>query len=201
MLGVLTTNFTVRLRHLLLALFIHFQFFVHHLPPQLVGMCNAVKVIATQNPKEAIDSSFGILLQCNEVLPRTMGDEKLRSDIDQMNFILKSISDHAILNMKQNNGKKTNTIINLYANLTHFMQYFKPWQLGSICLRMVELTINSGMCAKSSVAFAYFGGVLVSIGYVNEGRRLGEQFFRFSIILRNSDLHQIAGCTTLRLRH
>lgn len=155
-------------------------------------MCNAVKVVSTQNPTEAMDASFRILLECNEGLPRIMGDEKLRSDIDQMNFILKSIADDSIHNMQRNNDKKTNTIINLYANLSHFMQFFKPWLLGSMCLRMVELTMKTGMCAKSSVAFAYFGGVLVSIGYVDEGRRLGKQFLCVVLIFANVDYSWLA---------
>jgi len=138
------------------------------------GMCTATKVISVRQPKEAMESSLGILLECNEVMPRTMEDKRLRSDIDHMNYILQQMSDDSICNMKENYDKKTNTIVNLYAHLSHFMQFFKPWLLGSMSLRVVEITMNTGRCAKSPLAFAYFGGILVSLEYLNEGRRLGE---------------------------
>ena len=98
----------------------------------------------------------------------------MRSKIDQMVYILRSMSDDAIYNMKESKDKKTNTLLNLYANLSHFMQHVKPWLIGSLSLRMVEITMNSGLGSKASIAFAYFGGVLISIGLVYEGRRLGE---------------------------
>ena len=103
-----------------------------------------------------------------------MEDKRLRSDIYGMNLVLQKISDDTIYNMKANSDKKTNSILNLYANLSHFMQYFKPRLLGSTSLRMVELTMNTGRCATSPLAFAFLGGILVSLGYVNEGRQLGE---------------------------
>ena len=122
-----------------------------------------------------MENANRILLQCQEVLPLSMlENNNLRSKIDQMVYILRSISDDAIYNMKESNDKKTNTLLNLYANLSHFMQHVKPWLIGSLSLRMVEITMNSGLGSKASIAFAYFGGVLISIGYVSEGRRLGE---------------------------
>ena len=124
--------------------------------------------------EESVESSRAILLQFNEDLPRSLGDDKLRTDIDRMNLILKSTSDEMICNMHTNNDKKMTTLINLYANLAHVVHYFKPWLVGSVSLRMVAVTIKSGLSAKSPLAFAHFGGVLSSIGYVNEGCRLGE---------------------------
>ena len=124
--------------------------------------------------EESVESSLAILLQFNEDLPRSLGDDKLRTDIDRMNLILKSTSDEMICNMHTNNDKKMTTLINLYANLAHVVHYFKPWLVGSVSLRMVAVTIKSGLSAKSPLAFAHFGGVLSSIGYVNEGCRLGE---------------------------
>ena len=137
-------------------------------------MCAATKVIVVRQPKEAMESSFGILLECNEVMPRTMEDKRLRSDIDHMNYILQQMSDDSICNMKENYDKKTNTIVNLYAHLSHFMQFFKPWLAVSVSLRMVELTMKFGLSAQSPLAFAHFGGNLLTEGCINEGCRLGE---------------------------
>ena len=103
-----------------------------------------------------------------------MGDVKLRSEIDRMNSILQSISDDMICNMQWNEDKKMTTLIKLYANSAHVLHYFQPWLVGSVSLRMVAVTIKNGLSAKSPLAFAHFGAVLSSIGYVDEGCRLGE---------------------------
>jgi hypothetical protein len=47
-------------------------------------------------------------------------------------------------------------------------------QMQEATLRMVAVTVKNGLSAKSPLAFAHFGGVLSSIGYVDEGCRLGE---------------------------
>jgi hypothetical protein len=111
-----------------------------------------------------------------------MGDDTLRTDIDKMNYILQSTSDDMIYSMQGNNDKKMATLVNLYANLAHVVHYFQPWLVGSVSLRMVAVTIKTGLSSKSPLAFAHFGGVLSSIGYVNEGCRLGELHRRESVL-------------------
>ncbi len=123
---------------------------------------------------ESIEASFGILLQFREDPPIVMGDEKLRKDIDQMNYFLQSLSDDTICNMREDNDAKMTPLISLYAYLTHVAHYRRPWLVGSLSLRMVELTMKTELNAMFSVALAYFGGVLVSIGCITEGCRLGE---------------------------
>jgi hypothetical protein len=76
--------------------------------------------------------------------------------------------------MHENNDKQMTTLFVLYAYLSHAAHWRQPWFLGSLSLRMIELTIKNGLNAMSPLAFAYFGGVLSSIGYVNEGCRLGK---------------------------
>ncbi len=123
---------------------------------------------------QTIEASFAILAQFGENLPRDIGDEQLRSDIDHMNNVLRSTSDDMICTMQESTDKKMTALIDLYENLAHVLQYFKPCLVGSVSLRIVELTMKTGLSPKSPLAFAHFGGVLSSLGYVNEGCRLGE---------------------------
>jgi hypothetical protein len=76
--------------------------------------------------------------------------------------------------MQENSGKKMTTLIDLYATLAHLLQHFKPWLAVSVSLRMVELTMKFGLSAQSPLAFAHFGGNLLTEGRINEGCRLGE---------------------------
>jgi hypothetical protein len=174
------TNCTVRTRNLfsffdVRKLFHHCKLSFHN----SLGLCISAKALGVvpHLQDKSIESSFEILLQFGEELPCSMGD-KPRTDIDKMNNILQSTPDDMILNMQENNDKKMTTLINLYATLAHVLQFKKPWLVGSVSLRMVELTMKTGLSAKSPLAFAHFGGVLVTAGRIDDGCRLGEKCAR-----------------------
>ena len=139
------------------------------------GLCTSVQALAAALYfDKSIESSFGILLQFGEDVPRAMGDTDLLIDIDQMTNILQSTSNDSIYNMKQNNDKKMTALLNLYVFLAHALHYYKPWLVGSVSLRMVEQTMKTGLSPISPYVFACFGSLLVTIGYVSMGCRLGE---------------------------
>ena len=138
-------------------------------------MCTSVEALASELCfEESIESSFRILLQFGEAIPRAMGDTELGIDIDQMTYFIQSTSDASIYNMQENKDKKMTALIKLYVYLAIALQYFMPWLVGSVSLRMVELTMKTGLSPMSPQAFAYFGGLLVSMGNVSIGCRLGE---------------------------
>lgn len=140
------------------------------------GLVNSSK--ATGNvaclQTQSIEASFEILIHCGEDLPRAMGDDKLKEGINRMRFILQSTPDDMICNMQKNSDKKMNTLIDLYLYLAHVLQYSKPFLVSSVSLRMIELTMKTGLSAQSPLAFVHFGGVLVISGCIDEGCRLGE---------------------------
>lgn len=140
------------------------------------GLCTSAKALGmvSHHQEQSIKASFAILAQFRENLPRESGDDTLRTDIDRMNHILLSMSDDTICNMQDNDDKKMTILIYLYAALAHLLQYFKPWLAVSVSLRMVELTMNTGLNAQSPLAFAHFGGNLITDGRITEGCRLGE---------------------------
>ncbi|KAL3760370.1 hypothetical protein ACHAWU_000345 [Discostella pseudostelligera] len=123
--------------------------------------------------EQSIRASFAILAQFGENLPSDMGDDNLSHEVDQMNNILRSMSDDMICNMQESNDKKMVILISLYETLAHVLQYFKPWLARAVSLRMIELTMKTGLSAKSPLVFAHFGGVLVTSGQITDGCRLG----------------------------
>ena len=140
------------------------------------GMLTSIKAIGVISllPAQSIEAAFALLAQCGEHLPRSMEDVKLTNDIDRMVYVMQSTPDDTIYSMQENNDKKMTILIDIYAYLGHVLQFFNPWLVGSVSLRMVELTIETGLSAKSPLAFANFGGVLVTTGRIYEGCRLGE---------------------------
>jgi hypothetical protein len=140
-------------------------------------LCNvALALGAARRHKQSIEASLEILLLFGENLPRSSGDKKLRTDLYQIIRFLLSTSDDSIYGMQECSNKYTATLINVYVGLAHVLHYQQPWQVGSVSLRMVELTLKTGLSAKSPLAFAHFGGVLVAEGFMGEGRRLGESY-------------------------
>jgi hypothetical protein len=139
------------------------------------GLCSSVVALATALCMDkAIEVSFGILLQLGEELPRKMGDDNLQIDIDRMICSILSTSDDAIYNMQENKDTKMAALFNLYVYLSHTLLFFKPWLFGSVSLRMMEITMQTGLNVMSPLAFAHFGCLAVTIGYVTMGCRLGE---------------------------
>ena len=138
-------------------------------------MCTSVQALAAALKfDKSIESSFGILIQFGEDIPRAIREADLGIEIDNIINILQSTLDDSIYSMQENKDEKITALINLYVYLADTMYYFKPWLLGSVTLRMVELTMNTGLSVLSPLVFANFGGLLVTIGYVSIGCRLGE---------------------------
>ena len=125
--------------------------------------------------KQSIEASFGILVQFGENIPRAK-DDNFRTGLYQIVHNLQSLSDDSIYDMQECSDKCIATLINVYVGLAHVLHYQQPWHIGSVSLRMVELTLKTGLSAKSPLAFAHFGGVLVAKGFIGEGCRLGESY-------------------------
>ena len=120
-----------------------------------------------------MESTFDILLQTGEELPRSVGDAKLSSDMQVTNYSLQKTADDYVLNLQQTNNKKVITLQKLYSNLADLLHFIKPSLICAVSLRMVELTLSEGLTPNSPLAFAYYGQMLVVSGNLAEGCRLG----------------------------
>ena len=125
--------------------------------------------------KDAMDSFLSIIQQCDEELPLPMGNEKLTHAMQGLNRMLGSISDEQILNMGETNKKEVANLMQNYAEFANLLIFIKPSLMGGVSFRMVNLTLKWGLTAVCPCAFAFYGGILVSMGsqYVNEACRLG----------------------------
>lgn len=137
-------------------------------------LCSATKVLMNAELLgESMESTFTILVQVGEELPLPLGDNKLNGDIQVMNGTLQNMSDDSILNMKEATSERNGIVLKLYSNLILILQYHNPSLKGAVSLRMVDLTMKSGLSPTSPVAFACYGELLANIGEITEGCRLG----------------------------
>ena len=123
---------------------------------------------------------FEILAKLGEKPLRDMEDNTLSTDITAMNEILQTLTDEYFCNMQDNQTKRVVSILKLYANLAHLLHFVKPFLVGSVSLRMVELTMSKGISPTAPLAFAYYGETLASMGNISEGCRLGEFVVRYA---------------------
>ena len=96
------------------------------------------------------------------------------TDIDAMNKVLHDRSDDSLLNIQESKDKKLVALHQLYSDLVHVLYFVKPDLIGSVSLRMIELTMTKGLTPTSPLSFAYYGSTLAAMGKVEEGCRLGE---------------------------
>ena len=99
--------------------------------------------------QESIDVTFKVLTELGEDLPRPNGDSSLSDDMQAMNDLLRNTRDDDILNMQQTNEKRIIMLQKLYANLAHVLHFYKPTLMGSVSLRMCQLSMKTGLSAKS----------------------------------------------------
>lgn len=118
------------------------------------GLYSATKYLGqTEQLKDSMELSFKILLEVGEKLPRPMGGE-LKEEIRRVNNILQNTPDDQILSMNQISDPKIATLLKLYSNLAHVLHFTEPSLIASVSLRMVDLTVKTGLTPISPLAFA-----------------------------------------------
>ena len=123
--------------------------------------------------EQSMKSSLDILAKVGEQPLREISDSTLQADMVSMNLTLLNTPDDFILGMQENRTRKIIVAMKIYTNLGHVFHSLKPSHLGPLSLRMVELTMNYGLVPSSPFAFALYGGVLVAVGNIADGCRLG----------------------------
>ena len=126
----------------------------------------------TDQFKESMESILEILNKLGEDIPRAI-DGKLMMAIDTTNKVLYDRSDDSLLNIQDTKDKKLVALHQLYSDLVHVLYFVKPALIGSVSLRMIELTMSKGITPTAPIAFAYYGTTLAAMGKVEEGCRLG----------------------------
>ena len=119
-------------------------------------------------------SSLDTLAKLVEQPLRDVADDTLKADMMKMNEILRNAPDESILNLHENKAKKIIITLKIYGNLCNVLHYVKPSLIGSVSLRIVELTMNHGLASSSPIAFGTYGGILVANGNIKDGCRLGK---------------------------
>lgn len=130
--------------------------------------------------EESKDVAFDILRQCNERLPlREAGDEQLAGDIAMMVGRVSGMTDEAFFLLQESpTSRKDNITIGVYVAMTHVLAKFAPQQVLAAKLRMLEITLNNGICARTPIAVGHFGHVCLAVGEYELAQRLAKLSLR-----------------------
>lgn len=111
-------------------------------------------------PVDALESALGTLRKMNESLPSYPSGFQVVKTLWKTKIMLRKRSDGSLLRLPlMTDRQKLATMQILSAVLLHAL-YVRPSLLPLLACRMVALTLDSGLCAASSVGFAYYGMVL-----------------------------------------
>ncbi|KAL7554455.1 hypothetical protein ACHAWF_017906 [Thalassiosira exigua] len=126
----------------------------------LSAVCKSLRV--TFKLMEAKKIAFEMLQILGEKVLRPSDDIGLARDLEDMKFLLKSMSDESILNMGETSQAKKDVLsLNIYHDLLFLFHLIDTKRIADAGLRMARITMSNGLCSMSAVAFAQFSVVLV----------------------------------------
>ena len=146
-------------------------------------MYDAAKALSHVNQGESLNAAYKILQELGEELPRPTGDPKLMKDIAQMNAILNNTTDETLLSIAVTDDKKFITLMKLHTLVARMLVFSNPSLLASTSHRLVELTLNHGLCFAAPMAFANYGGVLATAGMLDLSARLARVALKLVVCL------------------
>jgi predicted ATPase len=138
---------------------------------------------------DSIQLGLSILNQLGCELPTTSTKTSTMSLIKRTQENLSTLPDSVLLNYKQMTDSRHIMAMKCLAKLEFPTLQVSPELQPIVNLKMVEMTINHGMCDSSPVGFAYFASMLTKCGEMRDGYRFAK--------LAKTLLHQVGSKETL----
>ena len=128
---------------------------------------------------EAIALGLDLLKQLGESFPSNPRKVHVLYSIVKTRHLLNGKSDESLLRLPTMTNIRAVSSMQIM-NIVFTVAFFhKPMLAPLLAMRMVQLSLEHGLCAVSSVAFCVYGMLLVSKKWnVDEGTRMGELSFK-----------------------
>ena len=126
-------------------------------------------LIALDKMQLATDTALEALAQLGEKFPSRISKARLQIEFMRTSRLLQGESDEKLLRMPNMRDSRTAASMQLM-NMVFSSAYMTNPMLGPmVCLRMVRLTLQHGLCSISSVAFGIYGMLLCSFKFDFKG--------------------------------
>ncbi|KAL3787586.1 hypothetical protein HJC23_000074 [Cyclotella cryptica] len=139
---------------------------------------------------DAVAMGRSILSQLDHGLPNSITVEDIMLNTKQTQNILSNISDSSLGNYENMTDKRHIMAMKCLAKLELLIYLVNPDLQPLITLKMVNISIDHGMCSTSPIGFAYFGGMLVKLGEMSDGYRFSKLA---KVLLEKGGRKEIAG--------
>ena len=129
------------------------------------------------NPNSPIfrEVAYSILSRMGENLPRELGDEQFKKDMARMVGRVSNITDDAILSMEESNqASRDEFLLGVLSKLWFVLNLISPKYMVDVNLRMLEITLENGICPMSPTAIVQFAATCLHIGKYKLAYRLSK---------------------------
>jgi len=133
--------------------------FAHIISSDIGSMMISTVLNARGEAMEAYDTCHGVLTQLREAIPRHLNPEHTVNMIDLTSKLVKGLSETDLMEMKEMD-KKRSISLKFYSLLARISYISKPKMFGFLVCRMVQLTIEHGVCKYSILGFVQFAVML-----------------------------------------
>jgi len=128
---------------------------------------------------EAREVAYSILSRMGENHPRELGDEQHKKDVARMVWRVSSITDDAIFAMKESNqASRDEFLLGVLSKLWYNLNLISPNYMADVNLRMLEITLENGICPMSPTAIVRFAASCLSLGKYKLAYRLSKLSLR-----------------------
>ena len=132
----------------------------------------ATALFSTFKLAESFKIGIDVISQLGEPLPQSSSETDVKFHVEQTMMMLQGFSDEReLVEYKRMTDPHKNMAMKFLWKLAATSQSLGQETSPLITVKMVHLSIAHGMSPVSSIGFAYFGQLLVKLGYVREGCR------------------------------
>ena len=125
--------------------------------------------------QEAIDKGIEVLEQMGVTFPRRMCHQRLLSEMKRAKRSLRGKSDEQLMRLPHMTEFKILMAMRILSIVTLDCMVTRPKLFPFLALKMVNLTMEYGLCEHSSLAFGLYGILCMKVReQMNEGYRFGQ---------------------------
>lgn len=120
---------------------------------------------------EAIEAFLVMLNEAGE--PTLRPFSSIQDDMKAMNSVMTGLEDETLLSLSTIKRKKTITLMSIYCEFGQMILFVDPIIAPTVTLRMMQITIEEGLCSKSALVFSRYAQTLFASNHIGLSVRFG----------------------------
>ncbi len=136
--------------------------------------CMKVKLKALIHEKRFVEAMETFLMIMNGAgEPALLPVHEITSDMKAMSAVMDGLTNAALLSLSTMKRKRTISLMNIYCDFAQILLFVDPTLSPAISLRMMQITVEEGLCSKSPIVFSRFAQSLLLCNEIGLSIRFG----------------------------